>query len=92
MFKSATLDNPAFLGRTIEDVIYARVTGSEPPGAARELMAKSLLELGAMCVERSRGERISFANPNSVVDRILMAGSNSTSDYPNLLVNASNRV
>lgn len=92
MFKSETFNNPDFLGKTIEDVVYARMTSSEPQGAARELMAKSVLELGAMYVERSRGERISFANPNNVVDRVLMDGSHSTSDFPNLLVSASNRV
>lgn len=92
MFRDNTLANPDFLGKTIEDVVYARMSGTAPTGAARDLMAKSLLELGAMHVQQSRGERISFANPNNVVDRILMAGANSTTDYPNLLVSAANRV
>jgi ATP-dependent protease ClpP protease subunit len=92
MFKGETLGNPDFLAKTIEEVVFARMSGTSPQGAARELMAKSLLELGAMHALQSRGERISFANPNHVVDRILMAGANSTSDYPGLLVSASNRV
>lgn len=88
----ATFDNPNYLGKAIEDVIHARMSGKSPDGAARELMAKPILELGSMHAQ-ANGRRISFANASTALDQIMMSGGqNSTSDFPNLLVSAANRV
>ena len=88
--------NPEFLSRSIEDALYARMTGAAPEGAARELVGRSLIDLGAMIME-SRGERVSWARRSAIADQMLMTrsdmgGHHTTSDFPILLASAGNRV
>jgi len=88
----STLGNPEFLAKTIGDVLHARMSGTAPEGAARELMACSILDLGSRLAEAS-GRRVPWSNRGDVVDNIMMtAGGHSTSDFPQLLLGAGNRV
>ena len=88
-----TFNNPEFLGRAISDALYAKMTGAPPAAAAAELMGRSMLEMGSMIL-RSRGERVSWADRNTIADRVLerSGGSHSTSDFPYLLASSGNRV
>jgi ATP-dependent protease ClpP protease subunit len=88
-----TFDNPEFLGQTIADVMYARMSGKAPESAARELAGRSLLDLGAMLLQ-ARGERVSWASRDTLASRIMMAAgaSHSTSDFPILLTQSGQRV
>ena len=88
---SETMDNPDFLGKAIEGALYARMSGTTPDGASRELMGRSLLDLGAATLEL-RGEKVSWSNRDGIAARIMMSGSHSTSDFPNLLLSSGNRV
>ncbi|MET3160703.1 hypothetical protein ABIF34_007728 [Bradyrhizobium japonicum] len=89
----ATLDNPDFLSRSIESAIVSRMTGKRPEGAATELMGRTLLDMGAMLVQ-ARGERPIWNNKDRLLTQILSrsGGMQSTSDFPNLLASAGNRV
>ncbi|HEY5306094.1 MAG TPA: head maturation protease, ClpP-related [Pseudolabrys sp.] len=89
-----TFGNVDFLATTISDVLYARMSGTDPDAKspARDLMGCSILDLGAKLIE-ARGERVSWANRSGVVDKIMMAGGeHSTSDFPNLLLHSGNRI
>ncbi|RXG87651.1 prohead protease/major capsid protein fusion protein [Bradyrhizobium vignae] len=86
-----TFENPDFLSRSIVDALYSKMTGNAPTGAAVEMAGRSMLEMGAMILQ-SRGERVSWANRVTLADRILSRSMNSTSDFPNLLTLAGNRV
>ncbi|WGR95175.1 peptidase [Bradyrhizobium sp. ISRA435] len=88
-----TFENPDFLSRTIVDALYSKMTGKAPTGAAVEMAGRSMLEMGAMILQ-SRGERVSWANRVTLADRILTrsGGMHTTSDFPNLLTLAGNRV
>ena len=89
-----TLDNPDFLGTQIENVLYARMSGKAPEApAARELMGRSLLDLGAALLQ-SQGERVSWSNRDRLASRIMMSegGKHSTSDFPILLTGAGQRI
>ncbi|QOZ47595.1 peptidase [Bradyrhizobium sp. CCBAU 53340] len=89
---SATFDNPDFTARMVGDVLYARMTGTRPEGAAAELAGKSLLDLGAMMLEQ-RGERPNWRNRDQLANQILTrAGDMTTSDFPNLLTASGHRV
>jgi len=74
------------------------MTGAEPQGAARELVGRSLIDLGAMIME-SRGERVSWARRSVIADQMLtrnflssVGGQHTTTDFPLLLAGAGNRV
>jgi hypothetical protein len=88
-----TLDDPAFLSRSIEDALVARMTGKPAKGAATELMGRSLLDMGAMLVQ-ARGERPSWGNRDRLLAQVMerSGGSLATSDFPNLLTTSGNRV
>lgn len=89
-----TFDNPEFLSRSIEDALYARMTGKAPTGAAVELAGRSLLEMGAMILQ-SRGERVSWANRSNLASQMMersFGGMHTTSDFPILLTGAGQRV
>lgn len=94
---SNTFGNPDFLAKTVEDVLYARMSGTDPDpkSAARDLMGCSILDLGAKMLE-ARGERILWKNRSHVLDKIMMTSpspaSHSTSDFPNLLLGSGNRI
>lgn len=89
-YGSESFSNPDFLGRSISDALYSKMTGKAPTGAAVELAGRSMLELGAMVLQ-SRGERVSWANRTALAGRI-MERSHSTSDFPILLQGAGARV
>ncbi|MBH5400444.1 HK97 family phage prohead protease [Bradyrhizobium sp. CNPSo 4010] len=86
-----TFENPDFLNRSIVDALYSKMTGKAPTGAAVELAGRSMLEMGAMILQ-SRGERVSWANRVTLADRVLTRSGHTTSDFPNLLTLAGNRV
>ena len=88
-----TFGNHDFLAKTVEDVLYARMSGTDPDpkSAARDLMGCSILDLGAKMLE-ARGERVTWSNRSRVLDKIMMSGEHSTSDFPNLLLGAGNRI
>lgn len=90
---SATLDNPDFLARSIEDAIVARMSGKRPEGAAMELMGRTVLDMGAMLVQ-ARGERPIWNNRDRLLTQVMQrsGGMQSTSDLPILLTSAGNRV
>ena len=89
-YQGDTLKNPEFLAKAIEGVVVARMSGKTPEGPSRELMGKSMLDLGAMLLEAS-GERVSWASRDKLASRIMMSGAHSTDDFPNLLTSAGNR-
>jgi hypothetical protein len=84
-----TLDNPDFLGRAISDALYARMSGKAPEGAAREMMGRSLLDIGAMLLQ-ARGERVSWGR-EQLASQILTR-TQTTSDFPTLLTASGHRV
>jgi HK97 family phage prohead protease len=87
-----TLDNPAFLRQTLEDALYARATGKAPEGAARDFVGAPLDAYDDILAE-ARGERRSWLSRAS--GRWFggeMTRTHSTSDFPNLLAGAGNRV
>jgi ATP-dependent protease ClpP protease subunit len=86
-----SLSGPHGFAKAAGDAIYARMSGTQPEGAAREVMGMSLLDMGSRMLHMS-GERISWASRHDVADRVLMAGGHSTSDFPNLLTSAARRV
>jgi ATP-dependent Clp endopeptidase proteolytic subunit ClpP len=48
-----SFDNPQFFGRAITDLIYSRMAGKAPEGAARELANMSLVDLAREMVGRN---------------------------------------
>lgn len=85
MSNADTLDNPAFVRRSIENALYARMSGKEPEGAAREFVGRRLDDLDNILAE-ARGERRSWRESRE------SSGFHTTSDFPNLLTGAGNRV
>lgn len=89
-----TFANPDFLGRAIEGALYARMAGTAPEGASVELMGRSMLDMGALLLQ-ARGERVSWASRDRLASQMLsrdLGGMHSTSDFPNLLTGAGNRI
>lgn len=85
-----SFDNPDFLAESIENALYARMSGKRPEGAASELMGRTLLDMGAMLLEQ-RGERPNWKNRERLAGQILTR-AHSTSDFSNLLTSTANRV
>lgn len=87
-----TLDNPAFVHRTLGDALYARISRKPPEGAAREFIGAPIFAYDEILAEL-RGERSSWLSRGSGRwsggDR---AASHTNSDFPKLLSGASNRV
>jgi hypothetical protein len=87
-----TLANPEFLARTIEDALYARMSGRPAEGAAAEIRGRSLLDLGAMLIE-AHGGRPNWRNRDLLAAQILTrSGMHTTGDFPVLLTQSGNRV
>ncbi|MDT3684145.1 MAG: Mu-like prophage major head subunit gpT family protein [Pseudorhodoplanes sp.] len=86
-----SFNNPEFLGQSIEQALYARMTGKAPEGAARELMGRSLLDMGSLLLQ-ANGERVSWSNREALASQILTRNYHTTSDFPVLLTGAGNRV
>lgn len=84
------------LAQAIGDALHGRMTGKPPAeGRGRELMGRSILELGTMLLE-SRGERVAWTSRDALATRIMtrstLGGLHSTSDFPTLLASSGNRV
>ena len=70
-----TLDNPAFHAKAVTDVLYARLSGRAPQGAARELMNTSLVDLAREMIAQ-RGVRNAYRlRPNEVLDQASWGGA-----------------
>ena len=69
-----TFDDPNFVRKSIEDMLYARMTGKQPEGAAREFIGRRLDDLDNILAE-ARGERRSWLDRRS-------GGFHTTSDFP----------
>jgi HK97 family phage prohead protease len=96
VFGAESLDNPNSLERAIEGVLYARMSGKPPEGAATELMGRSMLDLGAMLLQ-ANGERVSWKSRERLASQMFERSGQSgayhtTSDFPTLLTGAGNRV
>jgi len=87
-------DDPSgSLGNAIGGALYSRMTGKPPEGPAVEWRGRSLLEMGAALLE-ARGERVSWRNRSALAGQIFAraGGQHTTSDFPILLQQSSNRV
>lgn len=84
-----TLDNPQFLRSTLENVLYSRMTGKPPEGAAREFVGAPLAAFDEILAGRR-----SWGGPvqGHYFDGMRAAASHTTSDFPNLLTASGNRV
>lgn len=80
-----TLDNPDFIRTSIEDALFARLSGSKPEGAATQFIGRSMSDLDNILAE-AKGERRSWLDAKRD-----MGGMNTMSDFPNLLLGAGNR-
>jgi HK97 family phage prohead protease len=87
-----TKDNPAFMHQTLEDALYARMTGKPPEGAARDFIGAPL-EAYDDILSEARGERRNWLSraPGRWFDG-QATRRHSKSDFPNLLLGAGNRV
>jgi Mu-like prophage major head subunit gpT len=86
---------PDSIERGISGALYARMTGKAPEGRAREFMGRSMIDMGVALIE-SHGERVGWSSRDKLATRIMqrsnLGGLHSTSDFPNLLQGAGNRV
>lgn len=74
-----TLDNPAFHAKAVTDVLYSRLSGKAPQGAARELMNTSLVDLAREMIAQ-RGVRNAYRlRPNEVLDQATWGGARASS-------------
>lgn len=89
MHNSQTLDNPEFVRSTLENVLYARMTGKPPEGAAREFMGAPLASFDDILAGRR-----AWSGPfqGSYSDSMRAAAAHTTSDFPNLVLGSGNRV
>lgn len=86
-----TFDNPTFLNKTISDALYCRMTGKTPEGPAREWAGRTMLEMGAACIE-ARGGKVSYRSKTALADSVMNAAYHTRSDFPELLTASGNRV
>ena len=86
-------DAPDALDRSVEDALYARMTGRRPTGQAERWAGRSLVEIGRALLEAS-GERVRTADRGRIADFMMStrAGMHTTSDFPVLLQAAGSRV
>lgn len=83
---------PTDLEDAISAAMYGRMTGKAQEGRAQEFMGRSLLEMGAALLEH-RGERVSWRSRDRLAAQIMtQSAGHTTSDFPNLLASAGNRV
>jgi hypothetical protein len=84
--------DPEFLAQSIGDALYARMSGKNPEGAAREWAGRSLLDMGAAIIE-ARGERVPRIRRDLATQIMARSpGYHTTGDFPVLLQLSSNRV
>ena len=100
-----TMDNPDFHARSIEDAIFARMSGTAPTEQARQFMGLSMVQLAGEVLERSGARGVNRMRPNEVLEaaawnsggrRAFMhsrdaGGMHTTSDFPELLLGAGDR-
>lgn len=84
-----TLDNPEFVRSTLENVLYSRMTGKPPEGAAREFVGAPLAAFDDILAGRR-----SWSGPvqGQYFDGMRAGAAHTTSDFPNLLTASGNRV
>jgi HK97 family phage prohead protease len=89
MENQETLDNPEFVRSTLENVLYARMTGKPPEGAAREFVGAPLAAFDDIIAGRR-----AWSGPvqGRYFDNMRAAATHTTSDFPNLLLGSGNRV
>jgi HK97 family phage prohead protease len=88
MHNAQTLDNPAFLRNTLENALYARMTGKPPEGSAREFIDVPLSAYEDILAGQRGGSWLSRAARWGGPVR----GLHATSDFQNLLMTSGNRV
>ncbi|MBA3881062.1 MAG: hypothetical protein C0500_15275, partial [Sphingobium sp.] len=97
----ATYDNPAFLARSIEDGIYARMSGNAPSEQGRQFANLSIIDICRELLVAQGDHDARRMAPAQVLQRATRGGGggyferrggmHSTSDFPTLLGNATGR-
>jgi hypothetical protein len=83
--------DPEFQARTIGDALYAKMTGTAPNGAARELIHRSAVDLMAHHL-RSSGVHLRNESPAEVFEAAMMTRNlHTTSDFPTILASTVGR-
>jgi hypothetical protein len=72
------------------EALFARMSGKPAPAAAQEYVGASLVDMARALLEE-RGERVRWARASSVIDAALRGGMHATSDFADLLTDASQR-
>ncbi len=65
---NATMDNPNFQSRAIEDALYARMSGRQPTDQAREFMHMSLVQMAGKVAERAGVKNVGSMAPGEVLN------------------------
>ncbi|WP_416463429.1 prohead protease/major capsid protein fusion protein [Sphingomonas sp. VDB2] len=65
---NATMDNPNFQSRAIEDAIYARMSGRQPTEQARGFMHMSLVQMAGKVAERAGVRNVESMAPGEVLN------------------------
>lgn len=87
-----TFDSSKVMADACADAIAARITGEQIQGPGKELAAGGLPRI-MHAYETSHGRRLDpFLNSTAMYQKVFLAGAHSTSDFPNILLNAFNKV
>ncbi len=73
-----TFDNPAFFGQSVTNLIYARMAGKVPEGAARELANMTLVDLAREMVARAGVRNAHRMRPDDVLAAASWSGPRSS--------------
>jgi hypothetical protein len=65
---AATMDNPGFHARAIEDALYARMSGTAPTEAAREFMGMTMVQMAGTMLERGGERSVNRMQPNDILN------------------------
>lgn len=65
---NATMDNPNFQSRAIEDALYARMSGRQPTEQARSFMHMSLVQMAGKVAERAGVRNVETMAPGDVLN------------------------
>ncbi|UPG72903.1 Clp protease ClpP [Roseomonas gilardii subsp. gilardii] len=90
---SPTLDNPQTRMQAMTGALSARMGGKLPTSSdpAQAFMAMPVVEMARELLE-TRGVAARRMSRDQVIDATMSFGAHTTSDFPNLLTNAGNRV
>lgn len=107
IFGERTHDNPQFHARSIEDALFARMSGTAPSEHARAFMGMSMVQLAGELLTRAGARDVNRMSPNDLLNaaawnsggaRSYMhqrsfgeAGFHTASDFPQLLLGAGQR-